>query len=280
MHFAKTRPLILETLSQGNQKPTRDWRGERSWVRPPVRSFGWLHYVLYSTGSCQNSKHTPNWLKYNKHIPGPSENDLWIISPIWLFMPPLPFLGLDGWNLYALRGAVYRWVSIGADESWWEGQWTRASDEVLVLVQSLNLSRDSGKSLHPWLLPHPGGANTSELNSLSQGYRYCLQRHGKCKACQVKIQVQSQHPWVNLWGNSSHIKSMLFFSRVKISSKERLVPVTTENKLKSHTELQKNTRDGKTPRHAHFFHGQFDLAPMNTQRTQKVHCTLITFLGI
>lgn len=178
------------------------------------------------------------------------------------------------------RGGVYRWVSVGAGESWCEGQWTRAPDEVLVLVSSLNLSGDSGKSLHPWLLPHPGGANTSELNSLSQGYRYCLRKHGKCKACQVNIQVQSQHPWVNLWGNSFHIKSMLYFSWVKINSRRGWYQWPQKTNSNLTLSYRKIPQDGKTPRHAHFFHVQFDLAPMNTQRTQKVHCTLITFLGI
>lgn len=118
MHFAKTRPLILEILSQGNQKPTRDWREARGpGLEGQSRSFGWLHYVLYSIGSCQNSEHTPNWLKYNKHIPGPSENDLWIISPIWLFIPPLPFFW-PGWlkSICSQGGCLQmsqRW-------SWWE----------------------------------------------------------------------------------------------------------------------------------------------------------------
>lgn len=50
----------------------------------------------------------------------------------------------------------------------------RAQDEVLVLVLSLNLSGEPGKSLHLLPRPHLGGTNTSKLNSLSQDCRYCL----------------------------------------------------------------------------------------------------------
>lgn len=280
MHFAKTRPLILESLSQGNQKPTRDWREVKGpGLEGQSRSFGWPHYVLYSTGSCQNSEHTPNWLKYNKHIPGQVKMTFGLSAQCGYLCHLSPFLAWTT-EIYMLSGGVYRWVSVGAGESWWEGQWTRDPDEVLVLVSSLNLSGDSGKSLHPWLLPHPGGANTSELNSLSQGYRYCLRKHGKCKACQVNIQVRSQHPWVNLWGNSFHIKSMLYFSWVKINSRRGWYQWPQKTNSNLTLIYRKIPQDGKTPRHAHFFHVQFDLAPMNTQRTQKVHCTLITFLGI
>lgn len=45
----------------------------------------------------------------------------------------------------------------------------RAQDEVLVLVLLLNLSGDSGKSLHLLLSSHLGGGNTSKLNSYHKG---------------------------------------------------------------------------------------------------------------
>lgn len=72
----------------------------------------------------------------------------------------------------------------------------RARDEVLVLVPSLNLSGESGKSLHLLLLPHPGGANTSELNSPSQDCRYCSVKALKMQSVLVNIQVQSKQAQV------------------------------------------------------------------------------------
>lgn len=73
-------------------------------------------------------------------------------------------------EIYTLSGGMF------TDESVWElargsgkDSGPRARDEVLVLVLSLNLSGDSGKSLHLLLLPHLGGENTSKLNSYHEG---------------------------------------------------------------------------------------------------------------
>lgn len=107
MHFAKlwakktkTKPIILETLSQGNQKQTRDWRAGRGpglegWGGRQFRSLGdWVVSLCHLQCYEFPRVNTP-LTKYKKHIPGPNENDLWIIDPIWLFMPPLPSFGLD-----------------------------------------------------------------------------------------------------------------------------------------------------------------------------------------
>lgn len=117
MHFAKTRPLILKTLSQGNQKPTKDWREVKGpGLKGQSRSFGWLHYVLYNTGSCQNSEHTPNWLKYNKHIPGQVKMTFGLSPQCGYLCPLSPFLAWTT-EIYMLSGGC---LQMSQRWSWWE----------------------------------------------------------------------------------------------------------------------------------------------------------------
>lgn len=94
----KTKSLILESLSHGNQKPTGDWRAGRGpglegWGGLQFRSLGGFIVSFVALGVSKRLN-TP-LTKYKKHIPGPNENDLWIIDPIWLFMPPRPSFGPD-----------------------------------------------------------------------------------------------------------------------------------------------------------------------------------------
>lgn len=117
----------------------------------------------------------------------------------------------------------------------------------------LNLSGDSGKSLHPRLLLHSGGANTVSLILYHKAIDTICRSMENVKRAKSIFKYQVNIHWLTC-EETFHIKSMLYFSRVKISSKERVVPVTKENKLKSHTELQKTPQEGQTPRRAHFMY--------------------------
>lgn len=116
----------------------------------------------------------------------------------------------------------------------------RAQDEVLVLVLSLNLSGESGKSLHLLPLPHLGGTNTSKLNSPSQDCRYCLWKHGKCKVCSSIFKYKvNRHRLTTVDINCFHIKSLLYCSRVQISSKRRILVTTHRRRSNSTLSYQK-----------------------------------------
>lgn len=105
----------------------------------------------------------------------------------------------------------------------------RARDEVLVLVLSLNLSGDSGKSLHLLLLPHLGGGNTSKLNSYHERVDTICESTENA-VCQSIFKYKVNRQGLTSAINSFHIKNLFYIARVQISSKERLIPVTTDRR--------------------------------------------------
>lgn len=105
----------------------------------------------------------------------------------------------------------------------------RARDEVLVLVLSLNLSGDSGKSLHLLLLPHLGSGNTSKLNSYHERVDTICESTENA-VCQSIFKYKVNRQGLTSAINSFHIKNLFYIARVQISSKERLIPVTTDRR--------------------------------------------------
>jgi len=163
-------------------------------------------------------------------------------------MPPLFSFGLDNWNLYALGGMITDESAVGLVRGGGKDSWPEARDEVLALVLLLYLSGDSGKSLHLSLLPHLQGGNTSELFVKALKIR--------CRTCSSIIQVRSKEAGVSLWYKAVFTLNLLHCSKVQMSSKGRLTPVPTHVR-QTYTRLSYQKEwDGKTSRHAHFFHIQ------------------------
>lgn len=114
MHFArfwayktKTRSLILETLSQGNQKQTRVWRAGRG---PGLEGWGcqsrFLGDFIMSSAASGVSK-TVNMpltdLSTKNIFQGQMKMTFGLSTQFGHLCHLSPF-GLDNWNLHALRG--------------------------------------------------------------------------------------------------------------------------------------------------------------------------------
>lgn len=153
-HFAKfwaykttTRSLILKTFSRRNQKQTREGSREGSRLeawRGPWCSTSLGGFVTESAVPWHSKTANVPLRSIEKHIPGLNENDLWIIDPIWLLIPPLPSAGLDNRDLYALRGVFTDESALELARGGGKDSGLSAGDEGRVLVPSW----DPGKSLH------------------------------------------------------------------------------------------------------------------------------------
>lgn len=103
---------------------------------------GWLRYRVCSTVTFQNSEHASS--EYRKPYSRLNADDLWIIDPIWLLIPPLPSAGLDNRDLYALGGVFTDESALELARGGGKDSGPSAGDEGRVLVPSW----DPGKSLH------------------------------------------------------------------------------------------------------------------------------------
>ena len=129
---------------------------------------GRLRYTVCSTLSFPKQlTHLSTDYSTEKHIPGLNENDLWIINPIWLLMPPLLSSGLDNPDLYALRGVFI-------DES--------------ALEQARGTGKDSGPPSSRW-------RSCSGSVVETQGSHFTLSPHLEGGNRQLNFLLKLQRPW-------------------------------------------------------------------------------------